>query len=185
MLMETVLLITKPTKLHLPSTSRSSRRASKAAVSTWTELKKRPEVSLHTKSSTDAIVEALRLWDIPGTYLEFPRVLQQLLRVLSLWRLTSSRFLSSVHVNTAALLARLEDRLVLGSCSFVGLVIKRTVPSTQATPSAIGITRNNRTDAVFHSIINRNYSKWRHYQATDVSKHVLYGSFIAMSSYLS
>ena len=47
-----VLLITKPTKLHLPSTSRSSRRASKAAVSTWTELKKRPEVSL---SPTDAI----------------------------------------------------------------------------------------------------------------------------------
>ena len=123
MLMETVLLITKPTKLHLPSTSRSSRRASKAAVSTWTELKKRPEVS-HTKSSTDAIVEALRLWDIPGTYLEYPRVLQQSLRVLSLWRLTSGRFLSSVHVNTAALLARLEDRLVL---SFVGLVIKRTV----------------------------------------------------------
>ena len=118
MLMETVLLITKPTKL---STSRSSRRASKAAVSTWTELKKRPEVSLHTKSPTDAIVEALRLWDIPGTYLELPRVLQQSLRVLSLWRLTSRRFLSSsVHVDTAALLAHLEDRLVLGRCSFVG-----------------------------------------------------------------
>ena len=136
MLMETVLLITKPTKLHLPSTSRSSRQASKAAVSTWTELKKRPEVSL---SPTDAIVEALRLWDIPGTYLEYPRVLRQSLRVLSLWRLTSGRFLSSVHANTAALLARLEDRLVLGRCSFVGLVIKRT------TPSAIGITRNNRS----------------------------------------
>ena len=70
MLMETVLLITKPTKLHLPSTSRSSRRASKAAVSTWTELKKRPDVS----TPTGAIVEALRLWDIPGTYLEFPRL---------------------------------------------------------------------------------------------------------------
>ena len=67
MLMKTVLLITKPTKLHLPSTSRSSRQASKAAVSTWTELKKRREVSLHTKSPTDEIVEALRLWDIPGT----------------------------------------------------------------------------------------------------------------------
>ena len=87
MLMETVLLITKPTKLHLPSTSRSSRRASKAAVSTLTELKKRPEVCLRTKSPTDAIVEALRLWDISGTYLEFPRVLQQSLRVLCLWRL--------------------------------------------------------------------------------------------------
>ena len=98
MLMETVLLITKPTKLHLPSTSRSSKRASKAAVSTWTE-QKRPEVSLHTKSPTDAIVEALRLWDIPGTYLEFPRVLQQSLRVLSLWRLTSGRFLSSVSMS--------------------------------------------------------------------------------------
>ena len=125
--LETVLLITKPTKLHLPSTSRSSRQASKAAVSTWTEFKKRPEVRLHTKSPTDAIVEAIRLWDIPGTYLEFPRVLQQSLWVLSLWRLTSGRFLSSVHVNTAALLARLEDRLVLGRCSFVGLVTKRTV----------------------------------------------------------
>ena len=31
------------------------------------------------------------------------------------WSLTSSRFLNSVHVDTAALLARLEDRLVLGS----------------------------------------------------------------------
>ena len=122
MLKKTVLLITKPTKLHLPSTSRSSRRAGMAAVSTWTELKKR-----HTKSPTDAIVEALRLWDIPGTYLEFSSVLQQSLRVLSLWRLTSGRFLSSVHVNTAALLACLEDRLVLGKCSVVGLVIKRTV----------------------------------------------------------
>ena len=118
--LETVLLITKPTKLHLPSTSLSSRQA-------WTEFKKRPEVRLHTKSPTDAIVEAIRLWDIPGTYLEFPRMLQQSLRVLSLWRLTFGRFLSSVHVNTAALLARLEDRLVLGRCSFVGLVTKRTV----------------------------------------------------------
>ena len=77
MLMETVLLITKPTKLHLPSTSRSSRRASKAAVSTWTELKKRPEVSLHTKSPTDAIVEGkhsdsgifqVRTWNIPECF---------------------------------------------------------------------------------------------------------------------
>ena len=144
MLIETVLLITKPTKL---STSRSSRRASKATVSTWTELKKRPEVGLHTKSPTDAIVEALRLWDIPGTYLEFTRVLQQSLRVLSLWRLTSRRFLSSsVHVDIAALLTRLENRLVLGRW------LKEPFPSTQATPSAIGITRNNRTDAVFEII---------------------------------
>ena len=67
MLMETVLLITKPSKLHLPSTSCSSRRASKAAVSTWTELKNQPDVSTPTG-------EALRLWDIPGTYLEFPRL---------------------------------------------------------------------------------------------------------------
>ena len=33
---------------------------------------------------------------------------------------TSGRFLSSVHVDTAALLACLEDRLVLGRRSFVG-----------------------------------------------------------------
>ena len=33
-------------------------------------LKKRPDVS----TPTGAIVEALRLWDIPGTYLEFPRL---------------------------------------------------------------------------------------------------------------
>ena len=142
--METVLLITKPTKLHLPSTSRSSRRASKAAVSTWTELKKRPEVSLHTKSPTGAIVEALRLWEIPGTYLEFPRVLQQSLWVLSLWRLTSGRFLSSVHVDTAALLARLEDRLVLGRCSFVGLVIKRTVSINTCTGYALSHWNNQK-----------------------------------------
>ena len=73
MLMETVLnLITKPTKLHLPSTSRSSRRASKAAVSTWTELKKSDRKSVSTRKVPEAIVEAL--WDIPGTYLEYPRV---------------------------------------------------------------------------------------------------------------
>ena len=72
MLMETVLLITKPTKLHLPSTSRSSRRASKAAaVLTWTELKS-DRKSVSARKVPEAIVEAL--WDIPGAYLEYPRV---------------------------------------------------------------------------------------------------------------
>ena len=145
MLMETVLnLITKPTKLHLPSTSRSSRRASKAAVSTWTELKKRPEVSLHKESTRSDCRSTL------GYSRYVPGISQSLSAstIASVGdRLTSGRFLSSVHLDTAALLARLEDRLVLGRCSFVGLVI-----TTQATPSAIGITRNNRTNAVFEII---------------------------------
>ena len=106
------------TKLHLPSTSRSSRQASKAAVSTWTELKKRPDVS------TPKLARLLKHSD-SGIF-QVPRYVPGISQTQSASTGTGSRqlgffgdFLSSVHVDTAALLACLEDRLVLGRCSFV------------------------------------------------------------------